>query len=33
LPTGFGLKKANRYRMEDNITVMGLDAVAIQVIL
>lgn len=30
---GFGLKKANRYRMEDNITVMGLDAVAIHVIL
>lgn len=30
---GFGLTKANRYRMEDNITVMGLDAVAIHVIL
>lgn len=30
---GFGLKKANRYRMEDNITVMGLGAVAIHVIL
>jgi hypothetical protein len=29
----FGLKKANRYRMEQNITVMGLDAVAIHVIL
>jgi hypothetical protein len=30
---GFGLTKANRYRMEDNITVMGLDALAIHVIL
>lgn len=29
----FGLKKAKRYRMEDMITVMGLDAVAIHVIL
>ncbi len=29
----FGLKKSNRYRMEDHITVMGLDAVAIHVIL
>lgn len=29
----FGLKKANRYRMEDTITVMGLDPVAIHVIL
>lgn len=30
---GFGLTKANRYRMEDNITVMGLDAVSIHVTL
>lgn len=29
----FGLKKAKRYRMEDHITVMGLDAVAMHVIL
>jgi len=29
----FGLQKANRYRMEDNITVMGLHAVAIHIIL
>lgn len=29
----FGLKKANRYRMEHHITVMGLEAVAIHVIL
>ena len=29
----FGLKKSKRYRMEDHITVMGLDAVAIHVIL
>lgn len=29
----FGLKKSNRYRMEDTITVMGLEAVAIHVIL
>lgn len=29
----FGLKKSNRYRMEDNITVMGLEPMAIHVIL
>jgi hypothetical protein len=29
----FALTKANRYRMEDSITVMGLDAVAVHVIL
>ena len=29
----FALTKANRYRMEDNITVMGIDAVTIHVIL
>jgi IS5 family transposase len=30
---GFGLTKANRYRMEQSITVMGLDAVSIHVTL
>jgi hypothetical protein len=30
---GFGLSKANRYRMEQSITVMGLDAVSIHVTL
>lgn len=29
----FALTKANRYLMEDNITAMGIDAVAIHVIL
>jgi hypothetical protein len=29
LDRSFWLKKANRYRMEDHITVMGLKAVAI----
>ena len=29
----FGLKKSNRYRMENHITVMGLEGVAIHVTL